>query len=104
LLDANRVWEKDYIWLKIDHRYTGYKELMKPIRDGAEGGIPWFAILDASGQKLATSNDLKTGENIGFPSEEGAQVHFASMLNTTRQRMTEQEVESLIKSTKDIGK
>jgi len=104
LLDANRVWEKDYIWLKIDHRYTGYKELMKPIRDGAQGGIPWFAILDASGQKLATSNDLKTRENIGFPGEKSGQIHFANMLNTTRQRMTEQEVESMIKSATDIGK
>ena len=86
-----------------DHRFTGYKELMKPIRDGAQGGIPWFVILDASGQKLATSNDLKTGENIGFPGEERGQIHFANMLNRTRQRMTEQEIESKIKSATDIG-
>lgn len=96
LLDANRVWEQDYIWVKMDHRWTGAKEVMAEIRDGAEGGIPWFAILDASGKKLATSNAPESGDNIGYPSEESGQVHFAHILNTTRQRMTEADVQSLI--------
>ena len=101
LLDANRVWEQDYIWVKMDHRWTGVKEVMAEIREGAEGGIPWLAILDASGKKLATSNALDGGQNIGYPSEASGQVHFAHMLNTTRQRMTEADVQSLIDA---IGK
>ena len=80
----------------MDHRWTGAKEIMAELRDGAEGGIPWFAILDADGKKLATSNSLEGGENIGYPSEAGGQVHFAHMLNTTRQRMSEADVQSLI--------
>lgn len=40
LLDANRVWEQDYIWVKMDHRWTGAKEIMAELRDGAKGGIP----------------------------------------------------------------
>jgi len=51
----NREWETDYIWIKMDHRFTGARELMAELRAGASGGIPWFAILDADGKKLATS-------------------------------------------------
>ncbi len=97
-LDGHRVWEKDYIWVKMDHRWTGARELMAAIRDGADGGIPWFAILDAEGNALATSNDPKTKENIGYPAEKSGQVHFANMLNSTRQRLSEEDVSQLIEA------
>lgn len=96
LLDANRSWEKDFIWVRMDHRWTGAKEIMAKFRDGAEGGIPWFAILDNHGEKLATSNDPSTGKNIGFPSEPSGRKHFSNILDATRQRMTETDVQALI--------
>ncbi|TWT83110.1 Nickel uptake substrate-specific transmembrane region [Planctomycetes bacterium CA13] len=95
-LDDNRTWEKDYVLVKMDHRLEGARELMKEIRDGAKGGIPWYAILDASGEKLATSNTPDSGENIGYPSSETGQSHFANMLNQTRNRMTKEDVNALI--------
>lgn len=95
-LDANRTWEKDFIWVKMDHRWTGAKDIMEELRDGAEGGIPWFVVLDAQGEKLATSNDPNTGKNIGFPSSPGGRKHLANILNATCQRMTEAEVQSLV--------
>ena len=98
LLNSNRVWEKDYIWIKMDHRWTGAREIMAELRDGEGGGIPWFTILDAQGKKLATSNDPKTGDNIGFPSGVKGEAHFAKMLNDTKQRMSENDVQSLINS------
>jgi hypothetical protein len=101
LLDANRVWEQDYMWVKMDHRWTGAKEIMAEIRDGAEGGIPWFAIMDADGKKLATSNSPESGSNIGYPSEASGRVHFAHMLNATRQRMSEADVQSIIAAIDD---
>src|SRR5690606_2779208 len=75
-LDANRVWEQDYIWVKMDHRWTGAQELMAELRAGADGGIPWFAILDAQGEKLATSNEPEGQSNIGYPSSPEGQQHF----------------------------
>ncbi len=95
-LKANPVWETDYILVKMDHRHTNAQELMQELRDGADGGIPWFAILDTDGKKLATSNDPSTSRNIGFPSEESGRVHFEHMLRTTRQRLTDEEINSLI--------
>ena len=96
LLEKNRQWEKDYIWVKMDHRWIGGKEIMQEIRNGADGGVPWFAILDSDGQTLATSNDSKSGKNIGFPSEPESLNHLSEMLKSTRQRMTDQEIEDLV--------
>jgi len=100
LLQRNCDWQKDYVWVKMDHRWTGAVEIMQQLREGADGGIPWFAILDAQGNKLATSNLPKSGRNIGFPSEAEGQEHFMNMLKSTRQRMTDQEIVDLASSAK----
>ncbi|MES2792980.1 MAG: M56 family metallopeptidase [Planctomycetota bacterium] len=95
-LMANRVWEKDYIWIKMDHRYMGVRELMAGLRGHAEGGIPWCTILDSNGEKLATSNDLQSKEIIGYPSSPAEQAHFEHMLKSTRLRLTDDEILSFI--------
>jgi thiol-disulfide isomerase/thioredoxin len=100
LLQSNRDWEKDYVWVKMDHRWTDAVEIMKQLREGADGGIPWFAILDAQGNKLATSNLPESGRNVGFPSDAQGQEHFMNMLKSTRQRMTDQEIVDLASAAK----
>jgi hypothetical protein len=96
-VDKHRsAWEADYVWVKMDHRWTGARELMTELRDGAEGGIPWWAILDAEGKKLATSNQTD-GENIGFPSTPEAVEHFQAMLTRSAQRMTADQIGTLVK-------
>jgi len=97
-LVRNRQWESDYVWVKMDHRWTGSEEIMKELRGDAVGGIPWIAILDADGKKLATSNEPDSGCNIGFPSGETEQQHFRRMLETTCQRMTPAEITELLES------
>lgn len=96
-LDRHRAnWSQDYIWVKLDSRWEHAQEIAKELRQEAEGGIPWVAILDADGQTLATSNDSE-GENIGFPSksERDGIRHFLKMLRSTSQRMTEDDFQTL---------
>ncbi|MCC9655496.1 thioredoxin family protein [Rhodopirellula halodulae] len=100
-LSEHRAWEKDYLWVKMDHRYTGAYELMKELRDGADGGIPWFAIVDADGNRLVTSNQGEGGRNIGFPSSESGQRHLKRMLMQTKLTMTEDEITSLVDQLKE---
>ncbi len=97
-LRKHRVWEKDYLWVKIDQRWKGARQLMAEIRGDADGGIPWFAILDPDGEVLITSNDPKSGNNIGYPAEKSGQLHFANMLHATRLRMSEDDVDTLIQA------
>ncbi|WP_197993119.1 hypothetical protein [Gimesia aquarii] len=88
-------WERDYIWIKMDHRWTGAREIMLKMRDGADGGIPWWAILDNSSKVLVTSND-KDGTNIGFPSDQNGRTHFRTMLEKTAIRLTPTDITTLV--------
>jgi hypothetical protein len=99
-LEANRaLWEKDYLWIKLDHRWDHATEIAKRLRKGAAGGIPWTAILDADGNVLATSN-ARDGQNIGFPSDAAAITHFADMLRNTALRLTALEIAQLAEQLK----
>ena len=80
----------------MDHRFTGARELMKELRDGAKGGIPWFVIVDSRGKKLASSNHFKSGENIGFPSSFKGRAHLRKMLIDTRLSMSDEEIDAFV--------
>ena len=90
------IWDQDYIWIRIDQRWRGADEVMDGIKDGYRGGIPWCAILDAKQSVLATS-DGPDG-NIGFPSEPAGIDHFINMLESTMQRMSDEDLKTLRKA------
>lgn len=97
-LDKNRqLWEKDYLWVRMDIRWSQASEIMKALRREAQGGYPWVAVLDADGKVLATSNNAD-GANIGFPSELDEIAHFVKMFRSTAQRMTDNDFLQLKKS------
>lgn len=87
------IWEKDYIWVRVDQRWQGSDEVMNRIKAGKRSGIPWYAILDSSGKVLATS-DGPDG-NIGFPGAPASIDHFVAMFKSTMQRISEQELAAL---------
>lgn len=70
---------RDFIDLKIDvDRMTDGKAVAARYRKSDTGGIPWFAVLDAAGQTLATSDGPQG--NIGYPAKPEEIQHFLSML------------------------
>jgi hypothetical protein len=89
------IWEKDYLWVRVDSRWHGSEEVMDRIKEGRRGGIPWYAIIDSNGKVLATS-DGPDG-NIGFPSDPPSIDHFLAMIKSTLQRISEQELATLRK-------
>ncbi|QDV15498.1 Nickel uptake substrate-specific transmembrane region [Gimesia panareensis] len=101
-LDRERkLWERDYIWIKMDYRWTGAYKIMEKMRNGAQGGIPWWAILDADGKILVTSNnDKDEDQNIGFPSSDSGRDHFRSMLTKTAIRLSSMEINQLVEALK----
>lgn len=90
------IWEKDYLWIRVDQRWHGSEEVMNGIKEGRRGGIPWFAILDSNGEVLATSEG--PDGNIGFPSEPASIDHFLTMFRCTKQRISENELATLRKT------
>ena len=102
-LDANRdIWEKDFLWIKLDRRWKHADSVADRLRQKARGGIPWTAILDAEGKVLATSND-KEGQNVGFPSDAAAISHFSSMLSTRALRLAPAEIERLARALRNLN-
>ena len=81
--------------VKIDvDRTVGGKELMARLRGDDEAGIPWFAILDASGAVLA-GGDVAPGKPIGFPYEPEEIEAFAAMLAKGAPGLAPDEIETL---------
>jgi thioredoxin-related protein len=58
---------------------------------GKDGGIPFFAIFDPTGQKLG---DSLAPTNIGYPSEPKEVVHFMGLMKSTS-KMSEAEQDKL---------
>jgi thioredoxin-related protein len=96
----------DYLDTKIDiDRMDHGKELLATYRKGESGGIPWFAILDAKGKTLATSDGPKG--NIGYPGEVHEIEHFLAMLKQTSRKMEPGQLDrieaALRKARVDLG-
>lgn len=91
------VLEKDFVDLKIDtDRRIGGQKMLDEMRGSDKGGIPWFALVDADGKVLATSDG--PGGNIGFPTEPADLAHFRSMLDKAVTKATKAELDALIAS------
>jgi len=95
--DIAAVLAPDFIDLKIDvDRMTNGKQVAERIRGSNQGGIPWIAILDSHGEKLATSDGPQG--NIGFPVEPPEIAHFLGMLKKTAKRISAEQLEQIEKS------
>lgn len=85
---------RDFVDLKIDtERMPGAADILARYNKEGQGGIPWFAFLDAKGHALATSNGPKG--NIGYPAAPEEVAHFVAMLNQTRRRIEPAQVEAI---------
>ena len=64
-------------------------------------GIPWFAILDAQGKPLATSDG--PGGNIGYPGKPQGIDHFLAMVKGQGRRIDDRQVGQLRKSLEEAA-
>lgn len=94
------VMARDYVDVKIDlDRMKNAKEVAARFRDNDKGGIPWFAVLDAAGKKLITSDGPEG--NCGYPAAPAEIAHFMKMLGETRRNITGEQAAALEKALKD---
>jgi hypothetical protein len=87
--------EKDFVVLEIDlQRMSGADFLLARLRDPDSKGLPWMAVLDPSGKRLATS-DTEECRNILYPQSEAEIAHFGSMLAKGTLRLFPPDIEKL---------
>ena len=88
---------KDYVLLSVDSgKHENARSVIDRVRGkDAGGGIPWMAILDGDGQKLVTSDGPKG--NVGCPYEPEEIAWFRTMLERTRTKLTDADLETILK-------
>jgi hypothetical protein len=74
----------------------GGQKLMADL-GGEKSGLPFFAILDANGKKLADSNVAPGGKNIGYPATAAEIAAFMKVLKSTAPRITSADLELIEK-------
>lgn len=95
---------RHYVFVKLDISRDDHADTVGgrfPASSG--GGVPWYAILDADGRVLATSDAaaLKPrygNANIGFPSDPAAIEHLLKMLERTAPRLSGEALKELRKA------
>ena len=92
------LFAKDFVTLKIDtDRTIGGKILLEQAQKARQGGLPWFAFLDAKGIELVSSNDAQ-GENIGCPAEDEEIAWFLEMLKKSALSLTADDLGAIQRS------
>ena len=96
--DAAPILAKYYTVIAVDtEKNEGSEQLSRRLGsvNGVES-IPWFAVIDARGKVLATSEGPKG--NIGYPDTDVEVAHFFSALKSTAKGMTASEIETITKA------
>lgn len=55
---------------------------------GAKSGLPYYVFLDAAGRRLADSNAMPDGDNIGFPATPQEVQVFMTVIDKTAPKMS----------------
>ena len=58
---------------------------------GSDSGLPFYVFLNAEGEKIADSNAMPKGRNIGFPATGQEVEAFVSLLERTAPRLNAAE-------------
>jgi thiol-disulfide isomerase/thioredoxin len=101
--EAAPVLAKYYSVVSIGtEKNEGSDALAKRLRasKGVDGGIPWFAVVDADGKVLANSEGPKG--NIGYPDTDVEVTYFTSVLKSTAKGISDAEVESVLNTIKTL--
>ena len=101
--DQKEFLSKDYVMLSVDdlHDMDG-DEITERITMGKPFYLPFFAIFDQDEKRLIDSEG--PFGNIAFPRGYKEKKHLRKMLLETRDRMTDEEIEEIMKTVEDLDR
>ena len=98
------MFDKNYVIVEMDVLENGEKkakfenaggvETMKEL-GGEHSGLPFYAFLDAKGAKLADSNVMPKGMNIGYPGAPEEVSAFMDLIKKTAPRWSPSDQDKL---------
>jgi hypothetical protein len=96
----HKLFEKDYVMLKIDSgRDQNGESVAERITGGGQYGVPFHAIYDQIGKLLVTSEGPLG--NIGNPTGIDGKKQIRKMLLQSRKNLTDVEIDQLVASIED---
>jgi thioredoxin-related protein len=91
------ILDRDFVMVKVDiDRMNHGKDVMRQIRPKADGGIPWFAVLDAKGKPVGTADGPQG--NIGYPFKPEEIDHFMALVTKEGRRIEASQCQRLRQS------
>jgi thiol-disulfide isomerase/thioredoxin len=63
---------------------------------GEKSGLPYYVFLDAAGRKLADSNAMPDGSNIGFPATPQELQMFVALIDKTAPKMSKADRSTIV--------
>jgi hypothetical protein len=72
----------------------GAEEILASL-GGDASGLPFYAILDEKGKKIADSNALSGNRNIGYPANPAEIAAFRKLLQETAPRLTAEQLDRI---------
>jgi thioredoxin-related protein len=98
--EVRKIIDENYVVTHLDVLERGEKaqtvenpggqDIMKKL-GGEKSGLPFYAVLDSAGEKLADSNVMPGKMNIGFPGTGEEIAAFEKILKDTAPRMTAEQ-------------
>ncbi len=111
--EFKKLLDKNYVVVHLDvmesgekiktHENAGGKDIMVAL-GGEKSGLPFFAFLDASGNKLANSNAMPKEQNIGCPATPEEILAFEVLLKMTAPKMAAKGREALLAHLTELNK
>jgi hypothetical protein len=100
--DVASILAKEFVPLRLEaDRMIGGKDILRRYQAN-ESGIPWFVFLDGDGKAVVTSDGPKG--NVGFPAAPHEIAHFRAMLERSRRRLTDADINALVVSLEEANK
>jgi thioredoxin-related protein len=95
--EVSTILDRDFVVAKVDiERMISGNDVMLQFRSDASGGIPWYVVLDAKGNKLTTAD--APGKNIGYPFSPEEIDQFLALVKDQAHRIDAGGLDELRKS------
>jgi len=101
--DAGALMKQHFVVLKLTVQESPDKRTMNTLGaqammdewDGGQSGLPFFVFVSAAGEKIADSNAMPGGGNIGYPTTPKEVQAFIRLLGKAAPRMTADDLATI---------
>jgi hypothetical protein len=89
--ELHRLFARNFVLVNLDEQENPGADKFLAEMGGARSGVPFIVFLDKAGKKIADSNAMPGGNNIGCPATPEEVAAFDKLLARTAPRLSAAE-------------